>query len=399
MIAEIETVPEWTSPGEVAELAAEHGTPNYFYSEAALREQAGEAGQLGAPFGSTVRFAMKANPHPELLRIFRDEGLHIDASSGAEAEAAMAAGFAPEQILITAQMMPSNLSELVKRGVLFNATSLHQLRTYGELFPGSEVSVRINPDKGDGGTKRTTTGGPDSSFGIWHEYIPEVHEAARQFGLTINRVHTHIGSGTDPQKWQEAATQSLTIVEQFPDATIMNLGGGFKVGRMSGEPSADIAVIGEHLEHLLKEFAGRTGRELHLEIEPGTFLAASAGMLVGEVVDKKDTGQSGHIFLVVNTGMKDLLRPSMYGAEHPLTIVHRDGSLPDETESVVVAGPNCESGDILTPTPGDPELLAPRLLGMAAIGDLIVVGGAGAYGRTMAPGSYNSHPVAGEIII
>lgn len=395
----LEKLPSWITPKQVHALAEEHGSPLYVYSRAALQEQAEKALSLPAPFGLTVRFAMKANPHPEILQIFKDSGLCIDASSGFEAEKALEAGFKPSQILITAQQLPANLKELVEQGVQFNATSIHQLKTYCDLFPGKDVSVRINPAIGDGMNNRLTTGGLNSSFGIWHEYINDVKQIVKKSGSKITRLHTHIGSGTNPEKWAEAEKISLKLLEQFEDVTILNLGGGFKVARMKDEPSADMNEIGERLKTGLEEFAKKTGRKIRLEIEPGTFMVANAGVLIAEVIDRTDTGSDGHVFLRTNTGMNDLLRPGMYGAQHPIIAIKKDGTLPSETETVVVVGHNCESSDILTPYPGDPEALQPRLIGRAEIGDIVLIGGAGAYAYAMSAKGYNSYPSAKQVLI
>ncbi len=393
------TLPNWMTPQEIADLVKTHGTPLYVYSRDALKVQAHTALSMQAPFGLTVRYAMKANPHPDILKLFKNEGLHIDASSGYEAEKALQSGFEPSQILITAQQLPDNLKELVARGVQFTATSLHQLEVYCQLFPGEDVSVRINPAMGDGMNNRLTTGGVNASFGIWHEYIPEVKKIAADSGSKITRLHTHIGTGTNPAKWEEAEAISLDLVKQFPDVTTLDLGGGFKVAYMESEPSADMNEIGERLAKKLQQFAEQTGRKLHLEIEPGKFLVAGAGILLAEVIDTSDTGKDGHVFLRTNTGMNDLLRPGIYGAQHPLITVKKDGSLPPENEEVVVVGHNCESTDVLTPYPGDPERLKPRLMGKAEIGDYIAIGMTGAYGASMATHGYNSYPSAKEILI
>ncbi len=395
----IEKLPLWLSPEQVIDLTEKHGSPLYLYSKTALQVQAKQALSLPAPFGLTVRFAMKANPNREVLETFKQAGLHIDASSGYEAEKALQVGFEPSDILITAQQLPKNLKDLVEKGVQFNATSLHQLQVYCDLFPSKDVSVRINPAIGDGMNNRLTTGGVNSSFGIWHEHIDEVKRIATNAGSKITRLHTHIGSGTNPEKWAEAEKVSLKLLEQFDDASILNLGGGFKVARMQDEPSADMTEIGGRLKSGLEQFADKTGRKIHLEIEPGTFMVANAGVLIAEIIDKTDTGTNGHVFLRTNTGMNDLLRPGMYGAQHPLVTVKKNGILSSETEEVVVVGHNCESSDMLTPYPGDPEGLQPRIIGRAEIGDLIVVGGAGAYAYAMSAKGYNSYPSAEEILI
>ncbi len=87
-------------------------------------------------------------------------------------------------------------------------------------------------------------GGPSSSFGIWHELINEVKALVAEYSLNVVRIHTHIGSGSDPAVWQEVTKDTLKIVREFPSVTILNLGGGYKVGRMSYEASTDLQVVG-----------------------------------------------------------------------------------------------------------------------------------------------------------
>lgn len=383
------------TPEQAVELAKQHGTPLFVYSHAKLMEQARALSGLDMPYGYIPRYAMKANPHPEVLQIFRGQGLGIDASSGYETQIALESGFAPEQILLTSQELPPNLEELVAAGVQFNATSLHQLEVYGRIRPGSAVSVRLNPGIGSGFSTKVTVGGPNSSFGIWHEYLPQVLGLAKKFNLQITRLHSHIGVGTDPVIWQQAAQASLELAKQLPDVAIINLGGGFKIARMDDEPATDITALGKAVAGDIRQFYETTGRKLHVELEPGSWLAANAGVLLARVEDIVDTGQAGYTFLKLNTGMNDILRPSLYGAQHPIAVVN------DATATVdyVVVGHNCESGDLLTPAAGEPEVLAKRTLAKADIGDLVLIGGVGAYCASMATHGYNSFPPTKELII
>jgi diaminopimelate decarboxylase len=377
------------------EVRERFGTPCYVYDRATLEAAAREALAFPAPFGLTVRYAMKANPSAGILTLFRELGLHIDASSDHEVERAMRAGFAPDQIQLTSQMPSRRLSELGELGVRFNACSLHQLEAFGKVAPGQELSVRFNPGLGSGSTNRTNTGGPGSSFGIWHEYLPRVQELLRQYNLKLTRMHTHIGSGTDPEVWKRATRLTLDLVARLPEVQRVNLGGGFKVGRMPGERSVDMQDVGNHVRQELLAFKERDGRSLHVEIEPGTFLVALAGYVVASCIDSVDTGSDGYVFAKLDTGMPEVTRPALYGAQHPITVL-AEGR---EEREVVVVGPCCESGDILTPAPGDPEALAPRRMPLPNIGDLVVVGGAGAYCAGMSTINYNSYPQAPEVML
>ena len=378
-----------------AEVRRRFGTPCYVYDRAALEGAARAALAFPAPFGLTVRYAMKANPSRGILTLFRDLGLHVDASSDYEVERALRAGFAPERVQLTSQMPSRALREHVARGVLFNACSLHQLEEFGRVAPGGEVSVRMNPGLGTGSTKRTNTGGPASSFGIWHEAMGEMVAIARRHRLRVRRLHSHVGSGTDPEVWKRCARMTLDLVQALPEVAIVNLGGGFKVGRMPEEPSVDLVDVGAHVRREIEEFRARDGRPLHLEIEPGTFLVANAGAIVASCVDVVDTGAEGYLFAKLDAGMPEITRPSLYGAQHPIDVLARGR----EQAAVVFVGPCCESGDILTPAPGDPEALAPRWVPRPEIGDLVVVGGAGAYCAGMATINYNSYPQAPEAML
>jgi diaminopimelate decarboxylase len=382
------------TPTEVAEIRTRFGTPCYVYDRASLEAAARTALAFPHAFGLTVRYAMKANSNHAVLRIFRELGLHIDASSDPEVERALRAGFAPSHIQLTSQMPSLRLEELVGRGVLYNACSLHQLDRFGRAFSGREVTIRVNPGLGSGSTNRTNTGGPASSFGLWHAYLEEAKALAARHRLVIRGLHTHIGSGGDPAVWTRVARLVLEIADRLPDVTTVSLGGGFKVARMPDETATDLAQVGNVVREAFVAFAERTGRRLHLEIEPGTYLVAKAGAVVATCVDVVATGPEGYLFAKLDTGMTEVTRPSLYGAQHPITVVAAERP----PARVVFVGPCCESGDILTPAPGDPEALAPRDVPRPEIGDLVVVEGAGAYCAAMSTAGYNSYPQAPEVL-
>jgi diaminopimelate decarboxylase len=190
---------------------------------------------------------------------------------------------------------------------------------------------------------------------------------------------------------------SLETCARLPDVTVLNLGGGYKVGRVKGEQTTDLQEIGRPVVEAFRSFAAKHGRRLHLEVEPGTYLSANSCALIATVVDVVDTGRRGYRFLKVDTGMTEMLRPSMYGAQHPIEVV--PSSIRRRLAEYVVVGHCCESSDVLTPAPGNPEALQPRLLPETRIGDLVALGGAGAYCSSMAAKNYNSFPEAAEVMI
>ena len=386
------------TPEQVRRIQREFGTPVYVYDQATLEAQARTLLAVPAPYGLTARFAMKALPSAAVVKTFVALGLHVDASSEYEVERALRYGVPPEKIQITAQEAPTNLKDLVARCVLFNACSLNQLRTFGKVAPEQHVSIRVNPGLGSGHSNRTNTGGPSSSFGIWHEHLDDVLAIVAQYGLKLSRMHTHIGSGTDPEMWNHCAKMSLAVAERLSTVQTLSLGGGFKVGRMLNEKSADLQHIGKLIREDLEDFQARTGRALHLELEPGTFLVANAGAIVCTIRDIVDTGADGHTFIKIDSGMTEVIRPSMYGAQHPIVVVPATDE-PRATKQYLVVGHCCESGDILTPEPGNPEGLNPRTLTEAQVGDALVIGGSGAYCAGMSSKNYNSFPEAPEVML
>jgi diaminopimelate decarboxylase len=380
-------------------IARQFGTPVFVYDQGILESQSRQVLGFSNAFGLTVRYAMKACPTRAVLKVVTNAGLQIDASSGHEVERAFLAGIPAANIQLTAQQLPDNLKALVEKGMLFNACSIAQIDAFGLLFPNRELSIRVNPGLGSGHSNRTNVGGPSAGFGIWHEHLDEAVAAGSRYGLRFTRLHTHIGSGSDPRVWQRVALMALDTCARLPEVKVLSLGGGFKVGRMPGEQTTDMQEIGLLVAEAFRSFAGRHGRQLHLEIEPGTYLVASAGALIARVIDIVDTGRKGYQFIKVDAGMTEILRPSLYGAQHPIRVVSATSDPLPGQELYVVVGHCCESGDVLTPSPGNPEALDPRTLPKARIGDLLVVGGAGAYCSAMAAKNYNSFPEAPEVMI
>lgn len=395
-------------------IDAAGGTPLYAYSMSELDKAADACLAFPNNYGLTVRYAMKACPNAAILQFFNSKDIHIDASSGYEVRRAMAAGIPANHISLSTQELPADFSDLVDMGVNMNACSVSQLERFGQHYAGTgaKVGIRVNPGVGSGGFSTSTTsfsktnvGGPSSSFGIWHELIEDgtVPGIVDKYGLTVERIHTHIGSGSDPVIWQQVATQSLSFCDTFPSVTALNLGGGYKVGRNAGEQTTDLQEIGKPVADAFKKFAQETGRELQLEIEPGTYLVAMAGAMVSTVQDKVfTTGESGHTYLKLDAGMTDVLRPSLYGAIHPITVLPASGKsadVGDEAEDAVVVGHCCESGDLMTPKPGEPEDLAERTMRKAAIGDFLIMDGCGAYCSGMSTKNYNSFPEAPEVLV
>ena len=227
---------------------------------------------------------------------------------------------------------------------------------------------------------------------------------ADNLGLRFTQVHVHIGSGGDPEKWRQNIDRELGFVKDyFPEATTVSFGGGLKVARMPGEKQADIASLGAYAKQRIEEFKAATGRELKMEIEPGTFVVANSGHIITRIIDKKLTNELN--FLIVDGGMELLTRPLLYGSEHPITIVRQDGTLLSSEydqmptaglKSFGIVGRCCESGDsVRLDNDGN---IVPVLIAEPEIGDYVVIGGTGAYSESMSPENYNSHRKPGAVM-
>ena len=387
------------SSSDLEQIKIEFGTPTFVYDEDILRSNAREVKDFPNQFGLFPRYAMKSAPTAAILRIFNSEGLGIDASSTHEVERAIRAGFGTELISLSTQELSDEVRFWIQDGVKVNLCSLNQIHQFGSWGKGLSVGLRFNPGMGSGGTNRTNVGGPSSSFGIWKEDWQEAHRLCKEYNLKVERIHTHIGSGSDPEVWKKVASMSLDIVQKFPHARTLNLGGGFKVARMPDAQATNLQEIGKPVRKLFQEFEQETGRKLKLEIEPGTFLLAHSCSLVTRVQDITSTGKEGYRFLKLDAGMTEILRPSLYGAQHPIVVVPEPGQekFREECEQVVV-GHCCESGDLLTPAPGDAETLSPRMLPRGEVGDFCIIEGVGAYCSSMSAKNYNSFPEAAEVL-
>ena len=386
------------TPEQVRTIREEFGTPVFVYDELSLERQAKAISNFPNAFGLTVYYSLKGGASGAIIRLFDRLGLHFDASSIYEVMRAMAVGVAPSKILLTAQEVPKDVGTYVERGMQFNACSVRQLEMYGQQFPGREVSIRVNPGTGTGFINRLTSGGPRSSFGIWHEYLDEVRALVKKYRLKVKRVHHHVGSGHDPEAWLRIAADTLNIAKTFGPISIINLGGGYRVKGLQTEHEIDYQDIGNRLRRLFEDYARETGTKPRLEIEPGTFLVANCGSLVTSVLDVISTGEDGFDFIKLDAGLTELIRPGFYGSLHPLVSIPAEGELRTTAKEYLVTGHTCIAGDTLTVAVRDPETFVPQLIAETEAGDLLVVERAGGYCSSMNMKNFNSFPEAPEVL-
>lgn len=379
----------------IRELVQNYQTPTYVYDGAVIRQRRSDLQSF-----DTVRYAQKACSNLSVLSLVRELGVVVDAVSAGEAMRAFAAGYTaegePTPIVYTCDIFDRDALELLQKYPLHcNLGSMDMIEQLAEVRPGADVTLRINPGFGHGHSQKTNTGGPQSKHGIWHEDLPECIRRCEAAGLSISGLHMHIGSGTDFEHLAQvcSAMEDCAKVVGGSLQTI-SAGGGLPTVYREGQSEIDIQKYYELWDETRRRLEAEFGHAIGLEVEPGRYLSAESGYLLTEVRAVKQMGDN--TFYLVDAGFNNLARPILYGAYHPMAICPADGRNIDETVDVIVGGPLCESGDIFTQEEGG--LVSRRQLPKAQVGDILVIGCAGAYGYVMSS-NYNSKPMAAEVLI
>jgi len=396
----------------IPKIAQQWGTPVYLHDQEYIENSCQQLLNMPNAYGLHLRYAMKANSDRTVLRVVTNKGLDLDCSSLDEAARAHAAGIPYSRMMLTTQEVAAGaeraeLEEMIKAGLKYNVCSTTQFKLIADFAKTNKIdlSMRVHPGAAGGGESATRdTGSEYSCFGVHLNDVPTVKAMADQMGLRFTQVHVHIGSGGDPEKWRQNIDRELGFVKSyFPDAVTVSFGGGLKVARMPGEKQADITGLGLYAKQRIEEFKAATGRELQMEIEPGTFVVANSGHIITKIIDKKLTNELN--FLIVDGGMELLTRPLLYGSEHPIYIVRQDGTLLSSEydgkpttglKSFGIVGRCCESGDsVRLDNDGN---IVPVMIVEPEIGDYVVIGGTGAYSESMSPENYNSHRKPGAVM-
>ena len=385
------------SPAQLWALADQFGTPLWVYDAATIRQRIAQLSHF-----ETIRFAQKACSNIHILRLMREQGVKVDAVSRGEILRALASGYKaggePSEIVFTADLFDAaTLDCVVEHGVPVNAGSIDMLHQLGPRSPGHGVWLRINPGFGHGHSNKTNTGGEHSKHGIWHTDLPAALAAIAQHGLKLVGLHMHIGSGVDYSHLAEVCGAMVNLVRSTHaaghDLQAISAGGGLSIPYRSGDPVVDTRHYHGLWDAARREAEAVVGHQLGLEIEPGRYLVAESGVLLGEVRAAKNAGSNR--FVLVDTGFNELMRPSMYGSFHAMELLRRDGTA-RAPQPTVVAGPLCESGDVFTQ--GDGGVVLPRDLPAAQVGDLLVIHDTGAYGASMSS-NYNTRPLIAEVLV
>ena len=403
--------PNFINNKTILDIESKYTLPVYIYSEKLLNKYADEFLSFPSAFWKTVRYAMKANSNLNILKIFNNRWIKIDASSEYEVWRVISAWYNPEDISISTQETPKALLELINLWVFINATSLNQIKKIWKIVEKLRegladlntynIWVRINPWVWSWAFKAISTWGKTSAFWIWHEYILEIKNLEEKFNLNITKIHIHIWSENTPESWTNSANIWLEFVSQFINVDTLDLWWGFKRAIMPYEESADLQAIWESVANKFKDFYKTTWRKIHLEIEPGKSLVINTCSVISEINDIVNTWKSWYNFIRLNSGMTEMPRVSMYWVQEPIYVFNKDTSnfISKDKEKYVVVWHCCESWDILTSKLYEQEIIESRRLNKASIWDLVIIDWVWAYNSSMSMKNYNSFPESAELLL
>ena len=378
------------------QLTAAYGSPLYVYNETILRRSCRELLALSAHPGFRVNYSAKANANPSLLRIIREEGCLADAMSPGELHMNLHAGFLREQLLyVCNNVAEAELKNAVDHGLLVSVDSLAQLDLYGRVNRGGKVMLRFNPGIGAGHHKKVVTAGKSTKFGIAPEELDEARALLAGHQLTLAGLNQHIGSlfmepggYLDAMDWLLAFTAALRP-EELARLEILDFGGGFGIPyrKYENEARLDLAALGRGIHERISAFAAQTGYKGLFYVEPGRYIVAECGLLLGTVHAVKSN--AGQRYVGTDLGFNTLMRPVLYNSYHDMEIYRVGGTGKAGTLPQTVVGNICESGDILAENRELPEI---------SVGDILGVLDAGAYGFAMCS-NYNLRLRPAELLI
>ena len=373
----------------VFELIKKYGSPLYVYDENILRKSCRDMHDLLPNKNLRVNYSAKANSNLEILKIVRDEDIDVDAMSPGEIYVQKLAGYSSDKIFyIGNNVSKKEMQYAIDENVLVSVDSLSQLESFGQINPGGDVAVRFNPGIGTGHHQKVVTAGKKTKFGVQKDFVPQVKELLEKYNLNLVGIDQHIGSlflESDP--YIKGVESLLEIAAQFPGLKFIDMGGGFGVPYHEGEGRLDLQELSDKLDKVLDDFlANYDNKDVIFKIEPGRYIPAECGVLLGEVYSVKDN--YGKTYIGTDLGFNVLMRPVLYDSYHAVTIVKADPNEEGE-EVATIVGNICESGDIIANE---------RNIKKVSIGDVVVVGNAGAYGFAMSS-NYNCRLKPAEVLI
>lgn len=380
----------WCEEVPVKALAENAGTPLYVYSHRTLKRHFQVFDKAFADMKHLICFSVKANSNIAILRLFMKEGGGADIVSGGELYRALQAGADPGRIVYSGVGKKNDEIEFAVRSniLMFNVESAQELEAIdavaGRLGARARISIRINPDVDPKTHPHISTGLKKNKFGIDIQKSLDEYRRAREFkNIDIIGVDCHIGSQvTQISPFVDALEKLKNFIGLLKKDGIeikyLDLGGGLGITyNQETPPHPD--------EYAQAIRVAAAGLDCTFILEPGRVIVGNAGALISRVLFTKTNGEKN--FIIVDAGMNDLIRPSLYDSFHRIISV-----VPDKDEEAFkadIVGPICESGDFLAKDRAVPSYRS---------GDLIAVMSAGAYGFTMSS-NYNSRPRAAEVMV
>ncbi len=385
----------------VLDIADILGTPFYIYSRSQLISNYMEVEASFGDFPHLVCYAVKANSNPHLLHILADKGCGADVVSGGELVLALACGIPPDRIVFAGVgKTDAEIRSAIENDILsIHAESFEELhmidsiaRQMGEI---ARTAIRVNPDIDARTHEYITTGLEKNKFGIGMDRALDAFKLASSLpGLRVTGLHCHIGSMIlDVDPFVQAARSLRALSIQLKAAGIplesIDIGGGLGVdyhgivddGEDSDSARTNPPTAGDLMAAVLPVFS-----DLDIEVlfEPGRYLVANAGALITKVILTKKNSQK--TFVVVDAGMNDFVRPTLYQAVHQIVPAEQKEV---QSEIVDVVGPICETGDFFA---------RDRRMPHSDRGDLLGIMGTGAYGVVLAS-NYNSRLRPPEVLV
>jgi diaminopimelate decarboxylase len=371
-------------------IAAAEDTPLYIYSAATIAARYRAIDEAFAGYPHAIHYALKANSTMAITRLLRGLGSNADANSGGEIDVALRAGFIPAQIVFTGVgKTMADLAQAIDLGVrTINVESAGEIERVDALSrerqTRTRIAIRINPDVDAKTHPHISTGLKTNKFGIAIGDVPALCARARALpGVEVVGLHAHIGSQiTDLEPLAHAARALVALARELAGAGTriehLDLGGGLGVSY----DGSRVPTAREYADAVLP-IVRDSG--LAIVLEPGRQIVAPAGALLTRVVDVKEAG-GGKLFVVMDAGMTELIRPMLYSAFHRIEPVVQTGAAPTPCD---VVGPLCESSDTLGKD---------RTLPRPEVGELYAILDTGAYGSVMAS-NYNRRLLPAEVMI
>jgi diaminopimelate decarboxylase len=377
----------------LSRIAEEVGTPAYVYSRATLTRHVRVFDEAFSSVDHLICYAVKALSNQAVLSLLAKLGCGMDVVSGGELSRALAAGCPADRVTFSGVgKTAAELAQALEAKILcFNVESEPELRLLSAIAAQkgrtAHIALRVNPDVDAKSHAKISTGSSETKFGVPIARAREVYaEAARLPGIEVSGVDMHIGSQiTDLAPFDQAIERLVAFVGELRQdghrIDHVDVGGGLGIPYRDSNAAPPLPV--DYAEMVKRRTRGIDAK---LIFEPGRLIVGNAGVLLTRVIYVKDGADK--TFVIVDAGMNDLIRPTLYDAHHEVWPVAK----PSEDAARIradVVGPVCETGDYLALS---------REMPTAKAGDLLAVMSAGAYGATQAS-TYNSRPLVPEVLV